>query len=141
MAMDTYLQLDGVTGEATRANYTGWIELDSFSFGASNPVSIGTGSTGAGAGKASLSSFNVMKRTDSSSPVLFQKCCMGQHFAKALLLRIAECEIKLAVKRVDLFVDTLLGLVRLIDTVRRADFCLRFLDGLEGSRGEKCKNR
>jgi type VI secretion system secreted protein Hcp len=83
MAMDMYLQLDSVTGEATRANFTGWIELDSFSFGASNPVSIGTGSTGAGAGKASLSSFNVMKRTDSSSPVLFQKCCNGQHFAKA----------------------------------------------------------
>jgi type VI secretion system secreted protein Hcp len=83
MSMDIYLQLDGVTGESTRQNYSGWIELDSFSFGASNPVSIGTGSTGAGAGKVSLSSFNVMKRTDSSSPVLFQKCCMGQHFSKA----------------------------------------------------------
>jgi type VI secretion system secreted protein Hcp len=83
MAMDMFLSLDGVTGEATRQNYGGWIELDSFSFGASNPVSIGTGSTGAGAGKVSLSSFNVMKRTDSSSPILFQKCCSGQHFSKA----------------------------------------------------------
>jgi len=85
MAVDMFLKLDGITGEATRQNYTGWIELDSFSFGASNPVSIGTGSTGAGAGKVSLSSFNVMKRTDSSSPVLFQKCCQGQHFAKATI--------------------------------------------------------
>jgi type VI secretion system secreted protein Hcp len=83
MAMDTFLFLDGVSGETTRAGYSGWIELDSFSFGASNPVSIGTGSTGAGAGKVSLSSFNVMKRTDSSSPLLFQKCCTGQHYAKA----------------------------------------------------------
>jgi len=83
MATDMYLQLDGVSGESTRQNFVGWIELNSFSFGASNPVSIGTGSTGAGAGKVSLSSFNVMKQTDASSPVLFQKCCMGQHFAKA----------------------------------------------------------
>jgi type VI secretion system secreted protein Hcp len=83
MATDMFINFDGVTGESTRQNFAGWIELDSFSFGASNPVSIGTGSGGAGAGKVSLSSFNVMKRTDSSSPLLFQKCCMGQHFAKA----------------------------------------------------------
>ena len=28
MAMDTYLQLDGVTGESTRQNFGGWIEID-----------------------------------------------------------------------------------------------------------------
>lgn len=85
MAFDAYLNLQGITGEATRKGFEGWIEIESFSFGASNPVSIGTASTGAGAGKVSLSSFNTLKRTDSSSPVLFQKCCSGQHFAKVSL--------------------------------------------------------
>ncbi len=86
MAFDAYLKLVGITGEATRAGFEGWIEVESFSFGAANPVSIGTASTGAGAGKVSLSSFNIMKMTDSSSPTLFQKCCAGQHFATGNLV-------------------------------------------------------
>src|SRR6266849_4079747 len=63
-----------------------------------------------------------------------------QHFRETILLGIAECEVKLAVKRVELFVSTLLGLLRLKNPVRRANFILRFLDGLERSGGEKRKN-
>jgi len=83
MAYDTYMKIDGIKGEATRAGFEGWIELYSFSLGASNPVTIGSGTTGAGGGKANVSSFNIMKKTDSTSPLLFQQCCMGKHFASA----------------------------------------------------------
>lgn len=92
MAFDTYLLIgtaDGKTdpqGEATASGLTpatGWIEIYSFSWGASNPTTVGSGSTGLAAGKVSISSFNVMKRTESSSAMLFQACCAGQHFKTA----------------------------------------------------------
>ena len=76
MAFDAFLKLDGVTGESQKANHVGEIDVMSFSWGASNSSSVGTG-TGASVGKATVSDFSIMKSTDSSSPVLFQKCCDG----------------------------------------------------------------
>ncbi|HEY7895263.1 MAG TPA: type VI secretion system tube protein Hcp [Gemmatimonadaceae bacterium] len=86
MAFDAYLNLDGVVGESVRAGFEKWIEIYSFSMGASNPTNIGTTSAGAGAGKVDISSFNFMKKTDSSSPKMFQMCCEGKHFPKASLV-------------------------------------------------------
>jgi type VI secretion system secreted protein Hcp len=85
MSFDTYLWIEGIEGEATAAELkpAGQTELYSFSWGASNPSTIGTGTTGAGAGKVSVSSFNFMKKTDKASPSLFQACCAGKHFPKA----------------------------------------------------------
>jgi len=83
MAFDTYLSIDTVTGEATQANHVGWIEIYSFSWGASNPTTVGPGSGGLAAGRVSVSSFNVMKKTEASSATLFAACCAGQHFDKA----------------------------------------------------------
>jgi type VI secretion system secreted protein Hcp len=93
MAWDAFLTLDGVSGESQRAGHEGEIELISFSFGASNPASIGIGS-GGGTGKVSLSSFNVMKKTDASSVGMFRASCMGQHFptAKATLYKSGGSE-------------------------------------------------
>jgi type VI secretion system secreted protein Hcp len=83
--MDTYLKLDGVNGESTRKGFEKQIEIYSFSWGAANPVNIGTGTGGAGASKVSISSFNIMKKTDSASPSMFQNCCSGKHYPKALV--------------------------------------------------------
>jgi type VI secretion system secreted protein Hcp len=85
MAFDTYLKLStpDVAGEATATGYTGWIEIYSFSWGASNPTTVGSGSTGLSAGKVSVSSFNVMKKTETSSAPLFAACCAGQHYGTA----------------------------------------------------------
>ncbi len=83
MAFDTFLKIEELDGESTRKGREKWIELFSFSWGASNPVTMGPGTTGAGGGRVSISSFNVMKKTDVASPVMFQKCCDGTHFAKA----------------------------------------------------------
>jgi len=83
MAFDTFLSIDTVTGEATQANHVGWIEVFSFSWGASNPTTVGATSGGLSAGKVSVSSFNVMKKTEASSCSLFAACCAGQHFPTA----------------------------------------------------------
>lgn len=82
MAFDAFIELEGVKGESTRKGFEGQIELLSFSFGASNPTTIGSGG-GGGAGKVSISAFNFNKWSDAASPPMFQACCQGKHFPKA----------------------------------------------------------
>ena len=94
MAFDTYMMIaDGkdVVGEATVTGLTtpaatGWIELYSFSWGASNPTTVSSGRSGLSAGKVSVSSFNVMKKTENSSNKLMTACCTGQHYATAIVV-------------------------------------------------------
>src|SRR5438105_3676703 len=83
MAFDTFLEIKGVEGECTAKGMEAKIEIYSFSWGASNPTTVSSGATGLSAGKVSISSFNIMKKTEKSSPVLFSACCIGKHFATA----------------------------------------------------------
>jgi type VI secretion system secreted protein Hcp len=92
MAFDAFLYFEGkgssgleAKGETTDAVYKakGAFELSSFSWGASNPTTVGSGYGGTGGGKVSISSFNVTKQTDSASAALFKACCDGSHFDKA----------------------------------------------------------
>jgi type VI secretion system secreted protein Hcp len=85
MAFDTFLKIESpdLKGESTAKSFEGQIELYSFSWGASNPVTVGSGTSGLGAGRVSVSSFNVMKKTDKASPELFMACCTGKHYGKA----------------------------------------------------------
>ena len=82
MAFDAFIKIPGVEGESKRKGFEKQIEVHSFSIGASNPSTIGHGGSGGGGGKVSVSSFNFMKLTDITSPILFQKCCSGDHFDK-----------------------------------------------------------
>jgi len=83
MAFDAFLQIKGSnapTGESTDTAYSKWIELESFTFGATNPSTISSASPGSGAGRVSISTFTVTKKYDNASPDLFLGCCMGnQH--------------------------------------------------------------
>ncbi len=83
MAMDAFLKIDGVEGEATREGFQKQINLESFSFGAHNPTNpLGTG---AGAGRVEISNFTCTKKTDKASAKMFQACCAGKHFPKAVI--------------------------------------------------------
>lgn len=88
MAFDTFLKLEGpnVEGESTDSVHAKEIEIYSFSWGASNPTTISSYSTGAGGGKVTVSSFNIMKKCDKSSPNLFRTCCKGDHYDKATVI-------------------------------------------------------
>src|SRR5262249_32653849 len=83
MPFDAFVYFDGksssgleVKGESTDDVYSKKkaFEIHSFSLGASNPVTIGSATEGSGGGKVSVSSFNVMKKTDSASAALFRAC-------------------------------------------------------------------
>jgi type VI secretion system secreted protein Hcp len=89
MAFDCFLYITGqstsglkVEGETTDEHFKSKkaIEIYSFSFGASNPTTVGSASVGSGGGKVSMSSFNFMKKTDAASPALFKTCAEGSHF-------------------------------------------------------------
>lgn len=85
MAADMFLKLDGIDGESVKSKSEGWIEIFSFSNGASNP-SMGHHGTGMGTGKVDLSSISIQKVVDKSSAKLFQACCMGTHIKKGTLV-------------------------------------------------------
>lgn len=68
----------------TTAAGTNQFAADAWSWGASNPITINVGG-GAGAGKVSLSSINLMKRFDACSPVLFESVSAGSHFSGATI--------------------------------------------------------
>ena len=107
MAFDTFLKMEGLEGEATAKGFEGAIEVQAFSFGASNPVNMA--GTGMGSGKVSISSFSIMKKTDKTSPDFFTKCCAGDHYDSATLsLRKAGGEqmIYLEYKMKNVFIES-----------------------------------
>jgi type VI secretion system secreted protein Hcp len=85
MSVEIFFTLDGITGESTKKGAEGWIEVFSFSNGASNPSSVAFG-TGSGAGKVDLSSISLQKQLDKSSQALFLSCCAGTHTAKGTMI-------------------------------------------------------
>jgi len=55
-------------------------EVDSFNFGIEQIVTIGSQAGGAGAGKVTFKEFNIERKIDVSSPILFQNACAGKSF-------------------------------------------------------------
>lgn len=82
MASDYYVLINGVNGESQASGMTNYIEIDSFSFGASAPPDIG-GSTGLSAGKPSLSEFSFSCALDKASPSILNNLYNGKHIANA----------------------------------------------------------
>src|SRR3954452_14214392 len=78
MAFDAFLKLDGIDGVSVQRGYEKWIEVLSFSWGASNPTRSNTGG-GAGAGKVTFSDFNFAANFSQPSPELFKRCATGEH--------------------------------------------------------------
>ncbi len=85
MAVDYYLKIDGIQGEATDQDFKDQINLLSFSWGGSQVSSAHTRTEGSGAGKVELSDFSVTKHFDKSSPQLFKALCAGTHSTTAVL--------------------------------------------------------
>lgn len=91
MPFDAYLWIQGVEGESSSKGMEKKIDIISFSFGASNPSTVSSGKGGLSAGKVHVGGFNVMKKMDSASNILFAHNCTGDHFPKAeVLLRKAS---------------------------------------------------
>ena len=84
MAIDVYLQIDGIKGESTDDKHKDWIECKSVSWSVEQPKSA-TASTGGGhtAERCEHKDIVISKLADLSSPVLLQTCSAGKTIPKA----------------------------------------------------------
>jgi type VI secretion system secreted protein Hcp len=86
MAIDVYLQIDGIKGESMDDRHRDWIECKSVQWSVSQPKSA-TASTGGGhtAERCEHSEITISKLADLSTPILLQTCSSGKTIPRARL--------------------------------------------------------
>jgi type VI secretion system secreted protein Hcp len=85
MAVDMFIKIDSIDGEAQDSKHKKEIDVISWSWGLSNVGSAHSGG-GAGAGKVNVQDLSFTKWVDSSTPKLALACCAGKHFKDAVLV-------------------------------------------------------
>jgi type VI secretion system secreted protein Hcp len=84
MASDFLLEIDGIKGESQDDKHKETIEIQSFSWGASNAGSFAS-NLGGGTGKVSMQDMHLTGTAHKGSPLLFQAVALGKHISKAQL--------------------------------------------------------
>jgi type VI secretion system secreted protein Hcp len=84
MAVDMFLKLEGIKGEAADDKHKDEIDVLAWSWGASQSGTTHVGG-GSGAGKANFQDVSVTKYVDKSSHALLKAVAVGQHIPSALL--------------------------------------------------------
>ena len=79
---DYFLDIDGLPGESADEDHRNWIEVLSYSWGASSAVASGSRS---GAGKATVTDLFVSSMLSQASPQLFLAVMNGKHATTAVL--------------------------------------------------------
>ncbi|MEP6899108.1 MAG: type VI secretion system tube protein Hcp [Rhodanobacter sp.] len=82
---DFFLKIDGIDGESTDDKHKGELEIQSWSWGATNQGTFGAGG-GGGAGKADFSDITITKFADKSTPKLLKAVATGQHIKSMILV-------------------------------------------------------
>jgi type VI secretion system secreted protein Hcp len=115
MALDAYLQLDGIPGEATDDKHQNWIEVLEVQHTIKQTASATTaGTQSKTAARANHDVIKFRKTVDKSSPLLNEKCSSGASIktAKLEVLRSADKQ-KVPYLTIDL-TDALISHVQLI---------------------------
>lgn len=84
MAVDMFLKIDGINGEAQDKDHGKEIDILAWSWGMSQSGTTHTGS-GGGAGKVSIQDISCTKWVDRSTPTLMFHCASGKHIKEATL--------------------------------------------------------
>jgi type VI secretion system secreted protein Hcp len=84
MAMDMFVKIGALKGEAQDSKHKDEIDVLSWNWGMSNSGSAQQGG-GQGSGKVHVQELNITKYIDKSTPDLMLACCSGKHFDKATL--------------------------------------------------------
>jgi type VI secretion system secreted protein Hcp len=85
MAVDMFIKIKGIKGEAQDEKHKDEIDVLSWSWGASQPGNLHQGS-GGGAGKASFQDLSFTKYVDVSSPMLLKMVATGEHIPDVALV-------------------------------------------------------
>ncbi|HXH08250.1 MAG TPA: type VI secretion system tube protein Hcp [Alphaproteobacteria bacterium] len=89
MAIDAFLKIDGIPGESTDDKHKNWIEIESYAFSVTQPVSVASATGGRTASRVSINDFQITKVADKSSPHLLLACCDGRHIKE---VKVEVCE-------------------------------------------------
>jgi type VI secretion system secreted protein Hcp len=84
MAVDMFIKIGAIKGEARDKSHKEEIDVLAWSWGMSNSGSAHVGG-GLGAGKANIQDLSFTKYIDKSTCDLQLSCCNGKHFDKAVL--------------------------------------------------------
>ena len=83
-AVDYFLKIDGIDGESQDSKHKNEIDVQAWSWGASNATnSISSG--GLGGGKVSMQSFSFTMQVNKASAKLMLACATGEHIKSAEL--------------------------------------------------------
>lgn len=86
MAIDVYLQLEGIKGESADADHKGWIECEQVSWRVAQPQSATSSSSGGHTVERCYhTGIDLRKLSDLSTPVLLQTCSQGRTIPTARL--------------------------------------------------------
>ena len=83
-AVDYFLKIDGIEGEAQDKTHKNEIQLESFSWGETNAGTMAAGG-GGGSGRVAMQDFHFVMKTNKASPKLMLACATGEHIKKAVL--------------------------------------------------------
>lgn len=84
MAVDMFIQIDGIAGESKGSGHEGEIDVLAWGWGMSQSGSFHEGG-GGGSGKVNVNNLSFTKWIDISTPVLMLACSNGDHIPKAVL--------------------------------------------------------
>jgi type VI secretion system secreted protein Hcp len=83
VATDIFAKLGDIKGESLDDKHKDEIEILSWSWGVSNPVSLA--GSGVGQGKAHFHDLSFTHKIDKASPALMQACATGVHLKEATI--------------------------------------------------------
>jgi type VI secretion system secreted protein Hcp len=83
-SVDMFIKIDGIPGESTDDKHKDEIVIESWSWGATQSATIGSGA-GGGTGKVSFQDFHFVHKVDKASPKLFLATAKGEHFPEVVL--------------------------------------------------------
>ncbi len=84
MAVDMFLKIDSIKGDAEDDKHKGEIEVLSWTWSVTQTGTTHSG-TGGGAGKANVQDISVTKYVDRATPILLKHCLSGIHVKEAVL--------------------------------------------------------
>lgn len=86
MAIDIYVQIEGIKGESSDDKHQGWIEAVSLEWGITQPKSaIASTAGGHTAERVEMDEVTFIKHADLASPILMQTCAMGKTIPKVTI--------------------------------------------------------
>src|SRR5690242_3182448 len=83
-AVDYFLKVDNIQGESEDDKHKNEIQLESWSFGATQSGTFAFGG-GGGAGKVQMQDFHFVKKADKAGPKLLLACATGDHIPNIVL--------------------------------------------------------